>query len=391
VAILRFRWATAIIIFAASAVACSSPSGPTVSLATAKPALPDTNTVIPSTSQPVTLTVQNAVTTQPTVPVTDTFELATDPAFPTIVATKSVPQSAGGQTSVALDPLPPATYYWRVRATAGGAVVTSAAGTFRIAAVLLAPFAYSPGSGVLIGDLDQPITLVAQNPTMPPSVTVVTDTFDVATDAAFTNILASQSVSQAPGAQTSVTLAPLTPGATYYWRVRAAAPGAIGAASATAMFRIGSALAAGQFRFTIDGSGAGACTNLTSNFAHQFAFDGDVTVNNQTLVFSKPALPSDFTPDLTLRVNIQGHQASGSLVGSAVTTNVPNPMLGYTSLEVFVSNAQSARPATPVSTLGRIDSSGSLSGTFTGYLGVYVPYLDGGVCYATYPWSLGPR
>jgi hypothetical protein len=31
-----------------------------------------------------------------------------------------------------LDPLPPATYYWRVKAAAGGGTVTSATGTFRI-------------------------------------------------------------------------------------------------------------------------------------------------------------------------------------------------------------------------------------------------------------------
>ena len=52
--------------------------------------------------------------------VSDMFEVATDAAFTTLVVSKSLPQSAGGQTSLMLDPLPPATYYWRVRAAAGG-------------------------------------------------------------------------------------------------------------------------------------------------------------------------------------------------------------------------------------------------------------------------------
>jgi len=55
------------------------------------------------------LTVQNAVTTKPSLPVSDTFEVATDSAFGHIAVTKTIPQSAGGQTSVTLDPLPPST------------------------------------------------------------------------------------------------------------------------------------------------------------------------------------------------------------------------------------------------------------------------------------------
>jgi hypothetical protein len=234
------RWAraTTLALFA-GAIGCSAPTGPTLSLAAAKAVLPVADAVIAGTTQPVTLTVQNAITTQSTGAVTDTFEVATEPAFSTIVATKSLPQSAGEQTSVTFDSLAPATYYWRVRASAGGAEVTSATKTFRIAAVLQAPALLLPANGFLIGS---PVTLSAQNPAMPPSVTAVTDTFEVATDAAFTNIVASTSVPQTAGEQTSVTLGPLVVSATYYWRVSAAATDAIGATSATSSFRIAAVL-----------------------------------------------------------------------------------------------------------------------------------------------------
>jgi hypothetical protein len=358
-------------------------------MAAGKAALPADGTVLPSTSQPVTLTVQNAVTTQPSLPVSDTFEIATDSAFAHIVVTKTIPQSAGGQTSVTLDPLPPSTYFWHVRAGAGGAVVISAPGTFRIAAVLLAPAPVLPANGVRIGHLDQPVTLAVQNPTMPATVTVITDTFEVATDAAFTMVVASQTVPQGAGPQTSVTLSPLAGAVTYYWRVQVAATGAIGATTATASFLIGPPIVSGPYRLIIDGTPAAYCG--ASHFPHLFVFDGNVSVSTQGWLFALPPGDPQYGPDdLTLRVMLSGSHVMGSIVSNgSLTTN----QQGGTGPHWVIKVSRSAEgSALPVDVSGLVKADGSVTGAFDGYLGVALAsYGDNSECRATFPWSLTPR
>ena len=86
-----------------------------------------------------------------------------------------------------LDPLPAGTYAWRVRAAAGDATVTSPTFTFNIAVALPPPVLVFPASALLIGHLNQPITLIVQNPVPSPPVSGITNSFDVATDSAFAN------------------------------------------------------------------------------------------------------------------------------------------------------------------------------------------------------------
>jgi hypothetical protein len=393
VAVRRVATRTASFIILVGAVACDTPTRPSVSVSAAKAVLPGDGTVIAATNQPVTLTAQNAVTTS-SGPVTDTFEVATDQGFGKIVLTKSVSQSAGTQTSITLDPLAPATYYWRVRTSAGGAAVASATGTFRIAAVLLAPVPGLPANGVLIGNLNQPVTLSAQNPPPSPTVNSVTDTFDVATDGAFAHVVTSTAVPQSAGTQTSLTLNRLQAATLYYWRVRAAADGAIGAVSATASFMIGPAIMSGPYRLLIDGT-ASVCRNPyyvgNSNIFHYvYEFDSDLTLSDQTLLFTKPAVPFDFGPDLTLRLALVGNRVSGSLGGSSMTTNMPKTNLGE-PLEVFVSRVINGLRMTPVDTSGSVNDDASIAGSFDGYIGVYVPHLDGDTCLATFTWTLAPH
>jgi hypothetical protein len=163
---------TATVVLPAGAIGCGAPTGPSVSNSAAKALLPAANTVIGTTSQPLTLTAQNAITSQPGVRVNDTFEVASDPAFGHVGVTKILLQSTGEQTSVILDSLPSSTYYWHVRASAGGAVVTSAAATFLIAPVLQAPVLALPANGG-IDYQDQPVALAAQNPAMPPNSAIL--------------------------------------------------------------------------------------------------------------------------------------------------------------------------------------------------------------------------
>jgi hypothetical protein len=130
--------------------------------------------------------------------------------------------------------------------------MTSPTFTFNIAVALPAPVLVSPASGVLIGDLNQPITLVIQNPPSSPPVGGVTNTFEVATDSAFANIEVRRSVPQAAGGLTSLLLDTLTPSASYFWRVKAEASSAIGAVSGTSSFRIGPAIVPGPYRLTVN-------------------------------------------------------------------------------------------------------------------------------------------
>ena len=102
----------------AAACSKSSPASPTAapaaaavdasltgSVTTPRPLAPAAGAAIPNLSQPVTLTVQNAIVTKAG-GTTYTFEVATDAAFTAKVQTKdAVAEGSGGQTSVKLDAL----------------------------------------------------------------------------------------------------------------------------------------------------------------------------------------------------------------------------------------------------------------------------------------------
>ena len=76
----------------------SGAAGATASVVAPRPVTPANAALVPNVSQPLTLVVQNGVSTQPGA--TYTFEIATDPAFTTKVQTKdAVPEGGGGQTS----------------------------------------------------------------------------------------------------------------------------------------------------------------------------------------------------------------------------------------------------------------------------------------------------
>jgi hypothetical protein len=343
-------------------------------------------------AQPVKLVVDNGVATGGVL-VGDTFEVATDAAFATLVVSKSLPQSASGQTALMLDPLPPATYYWRVRAAVSDATMTSPTFTFNIAVALPAPVLVSPASGVLIGDLNQPITLVIQNPPSSPPVGGVTNTFEVATDSAFANIEVRRSVPQAAGGLTSLLLDTLTPSASYFWRVKAEASSAIGAVSGTSSFRIGPAIVPGPYRLTVNipyDYDYGRCTPATGT---QYLFDGNLTRNTQTIVFAMPLLYS--YRSLTLRVTLAGGRVSGSLVdpwGYPSTRVVRSPCCNFSVWISGTDNDTFGSLPTPVDVSGSVNvAEARVTGSFDGYiLAIYTNETQFN-CRGTYPWSLTPR
>jgi hypothetical protein len=111
------RYSCALLLLTA---ACSSTTQSTPSIAAPSPVSPATNLIVKYQDQPVTLTVQNAVATQPG-GTTYTFEVATDLSFASKVQTKENVAEGNGQTSVRLDALAASRdYYWHVRAQSAG-------------------------------------------------------------------------------------------------------------------------------------------------------------------------------------------------------------------------------------------------------------------------------
>jgi hypothetical protein len=111
------RYSCALLLLTA---ACSNSTPLAPSIAAPTPVSPATNLIIKYQDQPVTLTVQNAVATQPG-GTTYTFEVATDLGFANKVQTKDNVAEGSGSTSVRLDALAASKdYYWHVRAQSGG-------------------------------------------------------------------------------------------------------------------------------------------------------------------------------------------------------------------------------------------------------------------------------
>src|SRR5687768_3308770 len=91
-----------------------------------------------------------------------------------------------------------------------------------------APRQQQPANGDVIRNVDQPITLTVTNALVTQESTT-TYTFEVATDAAFTNRVQTKSgVAEGSGGQTSVRLDALAPGTDYFWRAQASGAGTIG-------------------------------------------------------------------------------------------------------------------------------------------------------------------
>jgi hypothetical protein len=213
-----------LLVFSAAAAACNgsgplAPSGPaaggaaaapaddsgaaritalaTPSIAAPRPLLPANNSLVTNQSQPVTLVVTNALVTKAG-GITYTFEVATDVGFTSKVQTKDgVAEGTGGQTSVRLDSLAPARdYYWRARAQAGGTTgVFGAIYRFTIGAavILNAPVPVTPLSGATTPGW--PIFTVNNAPKSGPAGPL-SYRFEVATSAAFTNIILAQVVAE---------------------------------------------------------------------------------------------------------------------------------------------------------------------------------------------------
>ncbi len=103
-----------------AACGTDSPAGGSSSITAPKAVSPAMGASVKYAEQPLTLTVQNAVSTG-SAAVTYSFEVASDPAFTAIVATKEKVAAGTDLTSVKLDAALAGGkgYYWRARANDG--------------------------------------------------------------------------------------------------------------------------------------------------------------------------------------------------------------------------------------------------------------------------------
>ncbi|HVO30793.1 MAG TPA: hypothetical protein VMV18_08655, partial [bacterium] len=196
----------------------------TASVTTASGVSPANGSLIQNASQPVKLTIANAVVTKPG-STTYTFEVATDSGFANKVQSKDVAENGAGQTSVTLDTLTPAKdYYWHVRAQGGGTTgVFGATYKFTVGAAvtITTPVPVFPANGAqTTGTPSFTVTNVSFTGPAGP----ITYKYEISDSVAFTNIIVTATVSQGVDLNNQTAFTPQTglPGnKTLYWRCTA--------------------------------------------------------------------------------------------------------------------------------------------------------------------------
>lgn len=223
------------------AVACtkSNSAGPSSSIGAPRPVSPSNGAAIKNADQPVTLSAQNAVITTPVAGTTYTFEVASDAAFATKMQTKAGVAEGSGQTTVKLDALPAGRdYYWHVLATTGGTTgIFGPASKFTIgpAIVINTPVPISPLNGQAT---DQRPALRVTNVGRTGPAGAITYRFEIASNAAFSPLVATATVAEGINETGFIPTSDLTVNATFFWRATAidAANGVTSAPSAVQSF-----------------------------------------------------------------------------------------------------------------------------------------------------------
>ena len=211
-----------------------------VTIGGATPVSPAANKQFKFIEQPVTLVVNNGLTTGTTA-LTYTFEVATDAGFGAKVFTRDVAQGTG-QTAVTLDRLTGGKiYYWRARTNAGTDVgPNSAVRSFEIAqeVILQSPVPTTPANSSTVSTAG--VTLVVNNVGKTGPAGQILYKFDLSDSSSFGRILATTTIAEQSGSQTSWTVPSgvVKTAGNYYWRVTASDPSnnVITAASAVFVF-----------------------------------------------------------------------------------------------------------------------------------------------------------
>jgi len=389
-----------VLLLAAGAVACHSPNTPSNSVVGSQPSSPSTGTAVSYYDQPVTLVVSNGVATGGVSPAT-TVEVATDSGFANIVTMQTPTLNAAGQLTVTLNHLSASTtYFWRVKTTAADSPsVTSAATSFTMGPplVIQAPTPVTPLADTY--PHKRP-TFTVTNATRTGPAATLTYHFDVASDAAFSAIVASGTVAELSGQTSFASAVDLTPGATYYWRAQASdmTKNVVGpfssAQSFTTVFPED-----GTYRYELTVASPSWClTNYTKSsgslsgsgvcwdngwVTHGLSYDGPLVVAGDSLQFTFPKANYDFLGPLAFTVTRAGNQLTGQVLG---TTNANFQSNNGTS----ISSVNYKGTA-----VGQSDNQGRFSGTYDGFMEIWkygFPCDSTSTCSTTgFTWTLTPH
>ena len=220
--------------------------------------------------QPIRLVVQNA-TTNGVRPLSYSFEVSSDAGFANKVYSRSgVAPGGDNKTSVQIDRLEIGrAYYWRAWAQDGANTGAMATANFEIypKAAVNPPAALAPVNNELL-TTNTPAIRVSNAQYVGP-VGFLAYEFQVATDQAFTKLIAAGKVNEGGGGQTTFTSSPLVNGITAYWRVRAGDNETSSGWSATQSFRTPAAPAPpapGPTPPPTGGGGGGSCASRDGNY-----------------------------------------------------------------------------------------------------------------------------
>jgi hypothetical protein len=193
---------------------------------------------IKESAQPIKLIIENA-TTSGVRTISYIFEVATDSNFTTKVYARSgVPAGDNNRTSVQIDRLDSSRgYYWRAKADDGANSSTYASSQFEILPkpVLTPPGPVSPVNGDRAASRRP--TLTVNNSDRNAAVGTVSYEFQIATDQAFTKIVAAAVSGEGGGQSTFTPNSDLAADTLHYWRVRAGDGDTTSAWATTRTFR----------------------------------------------------------------------------------------------------------------------------------------------------------
>lgn len=186
--------------------------------------------------QPIRLAVQNA-TSSGVRPLTYNFEVAADSGFTTKVFSRSSVAPGDGKTSVQVDRLEIGrAYYWRAWAVDGANTGVPATAGFEIypKPVVNPPSLVAPVDNAVAASSTP--TLTVHNASSVGPVGALAYEFQVATDQAFSRLVAAGIVNQGAG-DTNFASSALAAATVHYWRVRASDSESTSAWSTTQVFR----------------------------------------------------------------------------------------------------------------------------------------------------------
>src|SRR4029079_6974055 len=188
--------------------------------------------------QPIKLVIENA-TSNGVRPVTYMFEVATDSSFTTKVYARSgVPPGDGKRTSGQIDRLELGRrYYWRAKADDGATASQFSSSQFEI---LPKPLLNPPGPVSPVNNdrvASRRPTLTVSDSVRNAAIGRVSYEFQIATDVAFTKVVAAGVSDETPGQTTFTAGSDLAVDLQHYWRVRATDGDTTSAWATTQTFR----------------------------------------------------------------------------------------------------------------------------------------------------------